>query len=140
MWRNFGCEGFEFHGEKLAESAGDSELAHSPFMATQGGEGDEGEAQEGARQVASSGEGRGRLGDPPTAGKPGSASTTTRTAGSFGRPPLLRRAAQEEGRWVYDRWGPRVRKFLYLNPNFWIVTILPPKRNLVPRFRRKVPN
>jgi hypothetical protein len=63
MWRNFGCEGFEFHGEKLAESAGDSELAHSPFMATQGGEGDEGEAQEGARQVASSGEGRGRLGD-----------------------------------------------------------------------------
>ena len=39
-----------------------------------------------------------------------------------------------------DMWGPRVRKFLYSNPNFWIVTILPPKRNLVPRFRRKVPN
>ena len=54
--------------------------------------------------------------------------------------PLLRRAAQGDGWWVYDRWGPRVRKFLNLNPNFWIVTILPPKRNLVPRFRRKVPN
>jgi len=35
-WRNFGCEGFEFHGEKLAESAGDSELAHSPSMANSG--------------------------------------------------------------------------------------------------------
>jgi len=39
-----------------------------------------------------------------------------------------------------DMWGPRVRKFVYLNSNFRIVTILPPKRNLVPRFRRKVPN
>ena len=32
-------------------------------MATREGEGEQGEAQEGARQVASSGEGRGRLGD-----------------------------------------------------------------------------
>ena len=39
-----------------------------------------------------------------------------------------------------DMWGPRVRIFFYLNSNFRIVTILPPKRNLVPRFRRKVPN
>ena len=44
MWRNFGCEGLEFHGEKLAESAGDSELAHSPFMATREGEGEGSEA------------------------------------------------------------------------------------------------
>jgi len=44
MWRNFGSEGFEFHGEKLAESAGDSELAHSPFMATREGEGEGSEA------------------------------------------------------------------------------------------------
>ena len=39
-----------------------------------------------------------------------------------------------------DMWGPRVREFVYLNSNFRIVTILPPKRNLVPRFRRKVTN
>ena len=59
---SFGCGGFEFRGAELAESAGDSELAHSPSMATREGEGEQGEAQEGARQVASSGEGRGRLG------------------------------------------------------------------------------
>ena len=33
-----------------------------------------------------------------------------------------------------DTWGPRVRKFVYLNSNFRIVTILPSKRNLVPQF------
>ena len=41
---SFGCGGFEFHGKKLAESAGDSELAHSPFMATREGEGEGSEA------------------------------------------------------------------------------------------------
>ena len=110
---------------------------------TEEGEGEESEAQEGARQVASSGDERGRLGvarRPENRDRP-----PRRQRHSDGRlreasAPLLRRAAQEDGRWVYDRWGPRVRKFLNLNPNFWIVTILPPKRNLVPRFRRKVPN
>ena len=52
--------------------------------------------------MASSGDVVGDLAASPTAGKPGSASTTTRTAGSFGRPPLLRRAAQEE---VWERGG-----------------------------------
>ena len=71
---SFGCGGFEFHGKKLAESAGDSELAHSPSMATREGEGEESEVQTGVRQVASS-EGRawttwlrrwpGKRGDPP---------------------------------------------------------------------------
>ena len=23
---------------------------------------------------------------------------------------------------AYDKWGPRVRKFFYLDSNFWIVT------------------
>ena len=39
-----------------------------------------------------------------------------------------------------DMWGPCVRFDFHLISNFWIVTILPPKRNLVPRFRRKVSN
>jgi len=60
---SFGCGGFEFHGKKLAESAGDSELAHSPSMATREGEGEESEVQTGVRQVASSGKLRGRLSD-----------------------------------------------------------------------------
>ena len=60
---SFGCGGFEIRGAELADSGGDGELLKRRPWRTQGGEGDEGEAQEGARQVASSGEGRGRLGD-----------------------------------------------------------------------------
>ena len=60
---SFGCGGFEFRGAELAESAGDSELAHSPSMATREGEGEESEVQTGVRQVASSGKLRGRLSD-----------------------------------------------------------------------------
>ena len=127
MWRNFGCEGFEFHGEKLAESAGDRELAHSPSMATREGEGEQGEAQEGARQVASSGEGRGRLGDATDGRETGiglhdGKDTAMRASGGVGA--ITATCSTGKRGWVYDRWGPRVRKFLYLNPNFWIVTIL----------------
>ena len=75
--------------------------------------------------MASSGDERGRLGvarRPENRDRP-----PRRQRHSDGRlreasAPLLRRAAQEDGRWVYDRWGPRVRKFLNLNPKFWIVT------------------
>ena len=63
MWRNFGCEGFECRGAELADSIDERELLRRHPWRAQGGEGDEGEAQEGVRQVASSGEGRGRLGD-----------------------------------------------------------------------------
>ena len=84
--------------------------------------------------MASSGDERGRLGvarRPENRDRP-----PRRRRHSDGRlreasAPLLRRAAQEDGRWVYDRWGPRVRKFLNLNPNFWIVTAClssPPRR------------
>ena len=62
-WRNFSCEGFEFRGAELADSIDERELLRRHPWRAQGGEGDEGEAQEGVRQVASSGEGRGRLGD-----------------------------------------------------------------------------
>ena len=125
------------------ESAGDSELAHSPSMATREGEGEE-------RKGVNGSEAGGELGKAAWSTwrrhrRPGNRDRPPRrqaqrwgASGELG--PLLRRAAQGEGRRVYDRWGPCVRKFLYLNPNFWIVTILPPKRNLVPRFRRKVPN
>ena len=62
-WRNFGCQEFEFRGAELADSIDERELLRRHPWRAQGGEGDEGEAQEGVRQVASSGEGRGRLGD-----------------------------------------------------------------------------
>jgi len=144
MWRNFGCEGLEFHGEKLAESAGDSELAHSPFMATREGEGERGEAQREVRQVASSGEGRGRLGDATDGRARGD--VPRRPRNGFGRrrchycePCVTGRNREKRGR-ENDMWGPHVRFDFHLISNLWIVTILPPKRNLVPRFRRKVPN
>ena len=63
MWRNFGCEGFECRGAELADSIDERELLRRHPWRAQGGEGDEGEAQEGVSQVASSGNGRGRLGD-----------------------------------------------------------------------------
>ena len=110
---------------------------------TEGGGEEEDESQREVRQVASSGRRRGRLGGVTDGRETGIGLHDGKHSGGELREssaPLLRRAAQGEGRWVYDRWGPCVRKFLYLNPNFWIVTILPPKRNLVPRFRRKMPN
>ena len=63
MWRNFGCEGFEFHGEKLAESAGDSERAHSPSKATREGEEEERERVNGSEAGGELGKAPGRLGD-----------------------------------------------------------------------------
>ena len=129
-WRNFGCEEFEFRGAELADSIDERELLRRHSWRAQGGEGDEGEAQEGVRQVASSGRRRGRLGD---ARRPGKRDRPPRrqrhsggASGELGA-PLLRRAAQGDGWWVYDRWGPRVRKFLYFNPNFWIVTVRSPE-------------
>ena len=140
---SFGCGGFEIRGAELADSGGDGELAQTPSMASS-------RRRRRRRRGAGGSEVGGELGrgawstwSRSTAGKLGSASTTATTQRWGLREasaPLLRRAAQGDGWWVYDRWGPRVRKFLYFNPNFWIVTILPPKRNLVPRFRRKVPN
>ena len=59
---SFGCGGFEIRGAELADSIDERELLRRHPWRAQGGEGDEGEAQEGARQVASSGEERGRLG------------------------------------------------------------------------------
>ena len=63
-----------------------------------------------------------------------------REASAFIAGTVPHREKHGGGRIAYDRWGPRVRKFFYLDSNSWIVTILPPKRNLVPRFRRKMPN
>ena len=87
----------------------DSELAHSVSMATRGGGGEGTEGAEGS-------EAGGELGKaawstwrrhrrPSTRRRSSTATQRLREASV----PLLRRAAQEEGRWVYDRWGPRVR-------------------------------
>ena len=84
MWRNFGCEGFEFHGEKLAESAGDSELAHSPSKATREGEEEERERVNGSEAGGELGKAPGMTWRRSTAGKSGSLSTTARTAASGG--------------------------------------------------------
>ena len=143
-WRNFGCEGFEFRGAELADSIDERELLRRHPWRAQGGEGDEGEAQEGVRQVASSGEGRGRLGDATDARARGD--VPRRPRNGFGRrrchycePRVTGRNREKRGR-ENDMWGPHVRFDFHLTSNLWIVTILPPKRNLVPRFRRKVPN
>ena len=98
-WRNFGCEGFEFRGAELADSIDERELLRRHPWRAQGGEGDEGEAQEGVRQVASSGEEHGRLG---VARRPGNRDRPPRRQRhSDGRlreasAPLLRHAAQGE--------------------------------------------
>ena len=85
-WRNFGCEGFEFRGAEFADSIDERELLRRHPWRAQGGEGDEGEAQEGVRQVASSGEERGRLG---VARQPGNRDRPPRrqrhSDGGFGR-------------------------------------------------------
>ena len=109
---SFGCDGFEFHGKKLAESAGDSELAHSPFMATREGEGEESEVQTGVRQVASSGKLRERLGDATDGRATRRRPRRPRTASGGVVAITAHCGAQGENRekrMAYDRWGPRVR-------------------------------
>ena len=116
MWRNFGCEGFEFHGEKLAESAGDSELAHSPSMATREGEEEERERVNGSEAGGELGKAPGRLGD---ARRPGNRDRSPRRhaqrlpeASAFITGTVPHREKHGGGRMAYDRWGPRVRNFL----------------------------
>ena len=99
-WRNFGCEGFEFRGAELADSIDERELLRRHPWRAQGGERDEGEAQEGVRQVASSGEGHGRLGDATDGRKTGIGFHDDTHGGGRLREasaPLLRRAAQGKG-------------------------------------------
>jgi len=129
------------------ESAGDSELAHSVSMATRGGGG---EGTEGAEGSEAGGElGKAAWSTWRRHRRPGNRDRPPRrqrhSDGGFGRRrrhycDVQHRGKYGRGEGETDMWGPRVRKFVYLNSNFWIVTILPPKRNLVPRFRRKVPN
>ena len=62
LW-SFGCSGFEIRGAELADSADEHELLRRRPWRAEEEEGEQGEAQREVRHVASSGEGRGRLGD-----------------------------------------------------------------------------
>jgi len=141
---SFGCGGFEIRGAELADSADEHELLRRRPWRAEEEEGEQGEAQREVRHVASSGEGRGRLGDATDGRARGNAPRRPRTASGeserhYCKPCVTGRNREKRGR-ENDMWGPRVRFDFHLISNFWIVTILPPKRNLVPRFRRKVPN
>jgi len=45
-----------------------------------------------------------------------------REASAFIAGTVPHREKHGGGRIAYDRWGPRVRKFFYLDSNSWIVT------------------
>ena len=141
---SFGCSGFEIRGAELADSADEHELLRRRPWRTQGGEGEESEVQTGVRQVASSGKLRGRLGDTTDGRATRRCPRRPRTASGeserhYCEPCVTGRNREKRGR-ENDMWGPHVRFEFHLISNLWIVTILPLKRNLVPRFRRKVPN
>ena len=101
---SFGCGGFEIRGAELADSIDERELLRRHPWRAEEGEGEPGEAQEGTRQVASSGKRAWSTWRHSTAGKPGSASTTATTQRwrGFGRSHLhyCGRCAQGE---VWER-------------------------------------